>query len=124
MLKRIVGKELHNCLTLILLDSIIELEVEQMTEIEDIKKDVDKLKEKVTELEKGIVTSLGDIKVDLTEIKGYVKSGDDVMNEKMKNYEDRISKLEDIVSKITWSIVLEVIGLVGAAVVFYIKSGI
>ena len=95
-----------------------------MTEIEDIKKDVDKLKEKVTELEKGIVTSLGDIKVDLTEIKGYVKSGDDVMNEKMKNYEDRISKLEDIVSKITWSIVLEVIGLVGAAVVFYIKSGI
>ena len=95
-----------------------------MTELEDIKKDVDKLKEKVTELEKGIATSLGDIKVDLTEIKGYVKNGDDVMNEKMKNYEDRISKLENIVSRLTWTLILGIIGVAASAIVYYIKSGI
>lgn len=95
-----------------------------MTELEDIKKDVDKLKEKVTEIEKGIVTSLGDIKVDLTEIKSYVRNGDDVMNEKMNNYEKRITKLEDIVSRLTWFIVLGVIGIAASAIVYYIKTGI
>lgn len=95
-----------------------------MTELENIKKDVDKLKEKVTEIEKGIVTSLGDIKVDLTEIKSYVRNGDDVMNEKMNNYEKRITKLEDIVSRLTWFIVLGVIGIAASAIVYYIKTGI
>lgn len=95
-----------------------------MTELEDIKKDVDKLKEKFAELEKGIATSLGEIKIDLTEIKGYVRSGDDVMNEKMRNYEERIAKLENIVSKLTWTIVLGVIGVTASAIVYYIKTGI
>lgn len=95
-----------------------------MTELEDIKKDVDKLKEKFTELEKGVVISLGDIKVDLTEIKSYVKSGDGAMNEKMENYEKRITKLEDIVSKLTWFVVLGVLGIAASAIVYYIKSGI
>lgn len=95
-----------------------------MTELEDIKKDVDKLKEKFAELEKGIATSLGEIKIDLTEIKGYIKSGDGVMNEKMRNYEERIAKLENIVSKLTWTIVLGVIGVAASAIVYYIKTGI
>ena len=94
-----------------------------MTELEDIKKDVDKLKEKFTELEKGVVISLGDIKVDLTEIKSYVKNGDGAMNEKMENYEKRNTKLEDIVAKLTWFVVLGVLGIAAAAIVYYIKTG-
>lgn len=95
----------------------------------DIEKRVDKLEEKVAQLELNINHSLGDIKTDLTEIKSYVQnnsSNNDLKNnlieKDVKNNAERIKKIEDNQSKIVWSIIMSIIGLIGEAILFYIKS--
>lgn len=90
----------------------------------DLETRVDKLEEKVEQLEKDINDSLGDIKTDLTEIKGLMTKDSSVNELKINNNSDRIKKLEDNQSKLVWAIILEVLGLVGSAVLFYIKTGI
>ena len=95
----------------------------------DIEQRVDKLEEKVARLELNINNSLGDIKTDLTEIKTYVQtnsSNNDLKNNLIEkdvvSNEERIKKLEDNQSKIAWAIIMSVIGLIGEAVLFYLKS--
>ncbi len=89
----------------------------------DIEERVDKLEEKVAQLEKEITTSLGEIKQSLVEIKGYVQGGDNLVNEKIKNHDEKIKHLEDNQSKFIWAIVLEFLALIGGAIKFYLMSG-
>ncbi len=90
----------------------------------DLETRVDKLEEKVEQLEKDINESLSEIKTDLTEIKGLIEKDSSVIELKVKTNSERITKLEDNQSKLVWAIILEVLGLVGSAVLFYIKIGI
>lgn len=90
----------------------------------DLETRVDKLEEKVDQLDKAIDKSLSDIKGDLAEIKGLMQKDTSVSELKIENNSNRIKKLEDNQSKLVWAIILEVLGLVGGAVLFYIKSGI
>lgn len=95
----------------------------------DIEKRVDKLEEKVAQLELNINSSLGDIKTDLAEIKTYVQSNsnsndlkNNLIEKDVVSNTERIKKLEDNQSKIAWAIIMSVIGLIGEAVLFYLKS--
>lgn len=95
----------------------------------DIEQRVDKLEDKVAQLELNINHSLGDIKTDLTEIKTYVQSNsnnndlkNDLIEKDVKNNSEKIKKLEDNQGKIAWAIIMSVIGVIGEAVLFYIKS--
>ena len=90
----------------------------------DLETRVDKLEEKVEQLEKDINDSLGEIKTDLTEIKGLIEKDSSVIELKVKTNSERITKLENIVSKLTWTIVLGVVGIAASAIVYYIKTGI
>lgn len=95
-----------------------------------IEERVDKLEKKFDELEKNLNDSLVEIKSDLVEIKSSLKSLDnieDLKNESIKkdikSNSIRIKKLEDIVSKLTWTIILAVLGVVGEAVYYFIQNG-
>ena len=95
----------------------------------DIEKRVDKLEEKVAQLELNINSSLGDIKTDLTEIKTYVQSNsnsNDLKNNLIEkdviNNTERLKKLEENQSKIVWAVIMSVLGILGEAVLFYLKS--
>lgn len=97
----------------------------------DIEKRVDKLEEKVAQLELDINKSLGQIQSDLAEIKTCVKStaeNDNLKNKiiekDVKNNTQRIEKLEQIVSKVCWTVALAIITLIGGALIYYIKNGI
>ena len=96
----------------------------------DLESRVGKLEDKVKELEINITKSLGKIETDLMEIKSYVKNNsnnDDLKNDLIKkdveSNSKRIAKLEDIVSKIFWTVAFAILGLIGGAIVFYIKYG-
>ena len=100
-----------------------------MADIEEIKKDVDRLKEKVADIELSITKSLGEIKSDLSEIKAFMKNNtqnDDLKNElivkDVKSNTERISKLEGNQSKIVWAFVMAFLGLIGEAVIYYIQN--
>lgn len=95
-----------------------------------IEERVDKLEKKFEELEKNLNDSLVEIKSDLVEIKSSLKNLDnigDLKNESIKkdikSNSIRIKKLEDIVSKLTWTIILAVVGIVGEAVYYFIQNG-
>lgn len=95
----------------------------------DIEQRVDKLEDKVAQLELNINSSLGDIKTDLTEIKTYVQTNsnnndlkNNLIEKDVVNNTERIKKLEDNQAKIVWTIILAVIGIIGEAVLFYLKS--
>jgi len=95
-----------------------------------IEERVDKLEKKFEELEKSLNDSLTSIKEDLVEIKSCVKNIDsigDLKNESIKkdikSNSIRIKKLEDIVSKLTWTIILAVVGIVGEAIYYFIQIG-
>lgn len=95
----------------------------------DIEQRVDKLEDKVAQLELNINSSLGDIKTDLTEIKTYVQTNsnnndlkNNLIEKDVANNTERIKKLEDNQAKIAWAIILAVIGIIGEAVLFYLKS--
>lgn len=95
----------------------------------DIEQRVDKLEDKVAQLELNINSSLGDIKTDLTEIKTYVQSNsnsndlkNNLIEKDVVNNAERIKKLEENQSKIAWAIIMAVIGIIGEAVLFYLKS--
>lgn len=100
-----------------------------MVDIEEVKKDVDDLKEKYAKLELGITTSLGDIKSDLVEIKAFMQNNNktnDLKNELIKQKVDKntedIKAVKDAQGKIIWTIILGVIALIGRAVVYYIQN--
>jgi len=95
-----------------------------------IEERVDKLEKKFEELEKSLNDSLTSIKEDLVEIKSCVKNIDsigDLKNESIKkdikSNSIRIKKLEDIQSKLLWTVVLAVLGVVGEAVYYFIQNG-
>lgn len=95
-----------------------------------IEERVDKLEKKFEELEKNLNSSLLEIKSDLAEIKSCLKNNDNTGNLKnaliekdIKNNSIRIKKLEDNQSKIVWTIILAVIGIVGEAVYYFIQNG-
>lgn len=89
----------------------------------DIEIRMDKLEDKVSQLEKEISTSLGYIKEELVEIKGYVQGGDKLVDEKIRNHEEKIKNLENNQSKFIWAIILEFLGLIFGAIKFYLMSG-
>lgn len=95
-----------------------------------IEERVDKLEQKFDELEKSLNNSLLDIKSDLAEIKSCLKNSDNVgdlkneaIKKDIKSNSIRIKKLEDNQSKIVWTIILAVIGIVGEAVYYFIQNG-
>lgn len=95
----------------------------------DIEQRVDKLEEKVAQLELNINNSLGDIKTDLTEIKTYVQSNsnsndlkNNLIEKDVVNNTERLKKLEENQSKIVWAVIMSVLGILGEAVLFYLKS--
>lgn len=88
----------------------------------DIEIRMDKLEDKVSQLEKEITTSLGYIKEELVEIKGYVQGGDKLVDEKIRNHEEKIKSLENNQSKFVWAIILEFLGLIFGAIKFYLMS--
>lgn len=100
-----------------------------MVDIEEVKKDVDNLKEKVAKIELNITQSLGDIKADLTEIKTFMQNNTKTDELKNKMIEQKVDKnTEDIKEikgnqgKIIWTVVLAIIALVGRAVIYYIQN--
>lgn len=100
-----------------------------MVDIEEVKKDVDDLKEKYAKLELGITTSLGDIKSDLVEIKAFMQNNNktnDLKNELIKQKVDKntedIKTVKDAQGKIIWTIILGVVALIGRAVIYYIQN--
>lgn len=95
----------------------------------DLEGRVDKLEERVAKLEIDITKSLGEIKTDLNLIKGTLKgnsSEDDLKNELIKKdvkaNGDRITKLENNQSKLAWTIILAVLGVLGEAVYYFIQN--
>lgn len=100
-----------------------------MVDIEEVKKDVDDLKEKYAKLELGITTSLGDIKSDLVEIKAFMQNNNktnDLKNELIKQKVDKntedIKAVKDAQGKIIWTIILGVVALIGRAVIYYVQN--
>lgn len=89
----------------------------------DIEERVAKLEEKHAKLEKEITSSFGEIKEALAEIKGYVQGGDKLVDEKIRNHEEKIKSLENNQSKFIWAIILEFLGLIFGAIKFYLMSG-
>lgn len=96
----------------------------------DLEERVYKLEEKVAKLELDINTSLGEIKTSLAEIKTYIKTDmeandlkNNLISKDVVNNTTRITKLEENQNKIVWTIIVSVIGLIGEAVIFFMKNG-
>lgn len=95
----------------------------------DLEQRVDKLEEKVAHLELTISKSLGEIKQDLTEIKTYMEKEDEngdlknkLIEQKVDNNKERITKLEEGRSKIVWAFASAFIGLLVEAVALYLRT--
>lgn len=94
----------------------------------DLEERVQKLEDKVKDLEININKSLAEIKISLSEIKttlqGSTSNGDlknELIEKDVKNNTKRIETLEGIVSKITWTIVLGIIGVIGRIIYYFIQ---
>lgn len=95
----------------------------------DLENRVDKLEEKVDKLEKDINKSLNDIKLSLTEISTTLRNNannDDLKNEliakDVQNNTNRIAVIESTIAKITWVLVMAVIGVAGEAIFYFIQN--
>ena len=109
------------------------------TRVEALEKKIPKIEEKMNQIQNEIHGSLADIKTDVVEIKQLMKDAqqiDELKNQLIdKEIEKksevfakdvqrntaRIEKLESNQNKLVWTIILEVLGLVGAAVMAYLK---
>lgn len=96
----------------------------------DLEKRVDDLEKRMTNLENNINTSLFEIKTDVVEIKACIKgntTSDDLKNQliekDVKKNTERLDKLESNHSKLIWTVIGEVVALIGAAVIAYLKTG-
>lgn len=95
----------------------------------DLEERVQKLEDKVKDLEININKSLAEIKISLSEIKttllGSTSSGDlknELIEKDVKSNTKRIEGLESNQSKIVWTIVVAVLGIIGEAVIYYIQT--
>lgn len=95
----------------------------------DLETRVDDLEKKVARLEIDINKHLGDIQTSLTEIKTLLntssKDGDlknQLIEKDVKRNGDRLDKLEGNQTKIVWTIILAVLGVIGEAIYYFIQN--
>ena len=81
--------------------------------VRELKAKYDELNEKVRDIEINTTRYLSDIKIALAEIKGLVEKDKEVGNKdndiimaKVKDNSERLDRIEGIISKITWIIVI------------------
>ena len=109
------------------------------TRVGKLEEELPKLKEQISEIQNEIHGSLSDIKTDVVEIKQLMKDTkqiDDLKNQLIdkeierksevfaKDVERntaRIVKLENNQNKLVWTVIIEIIGVIGAAVMAYLK---
>lgn len=103
--------------------------------MENLEKRVDKIEKELSEQKKEIMKiqseihgSLSKIQTDVIEIKQCIKDNnkiDDLKNglieKDVERNTARIQKLENNQNKLVWSIIVEIIGLVGAATLYFLK---
>lgn len=107
--------------------------------VEIIEKELPEIKKQITKIQGEIYGSLSDIKSDVVEIKQLMKDTkqiDDLRNALIEKEVEkksevfskdverntaRIVKLENNQNKLVWTLVIEVLGVVGAAVIAYLK---
>lgn len=109
------------------------------TRVENLEKEIPKLRDQISEIQNEIHGSLSTIQNDVVEIKQLMKDQKkiDALESKLieskidqeskvfaKDVERntaRITKLENNQSKLVWTLIAEVIGVIGAAVIAYLK---
>ena len=96
-----------------------------MANLEDRVSDLEK---KVSKLELEINNSLADIKTTLMEIKTSIGNTDNnadlkhqLIEKDVASNAKRINKLESNQSKFVWTLISEIVGIVSAGILFYIK---
>lgn len=96
--------------------------------VDRIEKELSKQREEINKIQTEINGSLSNIQNDLTEIKQCIKDNnkiDDLKNglieKDVERNTARIQKLENNQNKLVWTIIVEVIGLVGAATFYFLK---
>lgn len=96
--------------------------------VDKIEKELSKQREEINKIQTEINGSLSNIQNDLTEIKQCIKDNnkiDDLKNglieKDVERNTARIQKLENNQNKLVWSIIVEIIGLVGAATLYFLK---
>lgn len=96
--------------------------------VDRIEKELSKQREEINKIQTEINGSLSNIQNDLTEIKQCIKDNnkiDDLKNglieKDVERNTARIQKLENNQNKLVWSIIVEIIGLVGAATLYFLK---
>lgn len=95
----------------------------------DLETRVDELEKRMARLENDINASLSQIKMDVVEIKTNIKgnlTSDDLKNQliekETKSNSKRLDKLESNQAKLVWTVIGEVLALIGAAVITYLKT--
>lgn len=109
------------------------------TRVASIEEKLPRLENKINEIQNEIHGSLADIKTDVVEIKQLMKDTkqidelrnqlidkeiekkSEVFSKDVERNTARITKLENNQSKLVWTIIIEVIGVIGAAVIAYLK---
>lgn len=96
--------------------------------VEHLEKEIPELRERISQIQNEIHGSLSTIQNDVVEIKQLMKDTtkiDDlknvVINKDVERNTARITKLENNQNKLVWTVIIEVIGLIGAAVIAYLK---
>lgn len=96
--------------------------------VEHLEKEIPELRERISQIQNEIHGSLSTIQNDVVEIKQLMKDTtkiDDlknvVINKDVERNTARITKLENNQNKLVWTVIIEVIGLIGAAVITYLK---
>ena len=96
--------------------------------VEHLEKEIPELRKQISEIQNEIHGSLSTIQNDVVEIKQLMKDTtkiDDlknaVINKDVERNTARITKLENNQNKLVWTIIIEVIGIIGAAVIAYLK---
>lgn len=96
--------------------------------VEKIEKELSEQKKEILKIQSEIHGSLSTIQSDVIEIKQCIKDNnkiDDLKNglieKDVERNTARIQKLENNQNKLVWTIIVEVIGLVGAATLYFLK---
>lgn len=96
----------------------------------DLESRVDKLETEVQNLKLDTNRHLVTIQADVKEIKSSLTSSTEnealrkqIIANEVDSNKERIKKLEDNQSKLVWTIIIEVIGVIGAAVIAYLRMG-